>query len=80
MLILLAVAIALQIPTFLVLLPHGLVVAIVGATVAGVIGITGAGMAMAITSGLPVEKSETNSPIQPTPEKQAARDELGAFN
>ena len=80
MLILLAVAIALQIPTFLLLFPHGLVAAIVGATVAGVIGITGAGIALAIRTGLPGEKSETNAQTEGTPEKHAGRDELGAFN
>jgi hypothetical protein len=37
MLILLAVAVALKISTFLLILPHGLVVAIVGVTVGGAI-------------------------------------------
>jgi len=48
MLILLIVAIALEILAFLLLLPHGLVVAIVGAMVAGAIGIIGTGSVLAL--------------------------------
>ena len=66
MLILLVVAIALEIFTFLVLLPHGLVTAIVGATAAGAIGILGTGAALAVRG--PGEKSGMSNSIKATPE------------
>jgi hypothetical protein len=47
---------------------------------AGAMGIIGTGLALAVRSTSPGEKSEINKSVEPTPEKRRARDELGVLN
>lgn len=67
MLILLIVAIAFEILAFLILLPHNLLMAIIGATTAGTIGIVVAGAVLALRGGSPGEKSGKSNAVELSP-------------
>jgi hypothetical protein len=70
MLICVVVGIALEVFAFLILLPHGLVTAIVGATAAGTIGIVGTGAVLAVTGASLGEKSGMSNSMERPPEKK----------
>jgi len=67
MLILLIVAIVFEILAFLILLPNGLLKAIIGATTAGTIGIVVTGAVLALRGGSPGEKSAKSNAVELSP-------------